>query len=78
MKEMGGTEIIRDVMHVEGVTHQALAEMLGYRSPSAVTGRLSTPRISVDKMVEMLSAMGYEVVVRKRDSGDGTEWIVGE
>ena len=76
MKEMSGTDIIRNVMHKEGVTHQNLADKLGYRSPSAVTGRLSTPRISVDKMVEMLSAMDYEIIVRKRGNIDGMEWKV--
>ena len=78
MNEMSGTDIIRNVMREEGITHQALAEQLGYRSTSAVTGRLATPRISVDKMVEMLEAMGYEVIVRKHGFSSGPEWKISK
>ena len=83
IKEMTGTEAVRDVMKHEMVTHAQLAQELGYRSVSGVTGRLSTPRISADKLVEMLGAMGYEVIVRKREEyahggEERTEWrIVG-
>lgn len=79
-KEMMGTEIIREIMRRNGVTQQVLADRLGYRSNSAVTGRLSTLHISAEKLVEMLGALGYEVIVRKIEMDgteeDGMEWKV--
>jgi len=79
IKEMMGTAIIRDVMKQDGVTQQNLADLLGYRSNSAVAGRLSAPHISAEKLVEMLNALGYEVIVRKSgvpDSENEVEWRV--
>ena len=75
------TGIITNVMKENGITHAKLAEMLGYKAISGVTGRLSSLRISNDKLVEMLNALGYEVVVRKNGVPDGeneVEWrIIG-
>lgn len=79
--EGNGTEIIRDVMRASGMTHAKLANELGYKSASGVTERLSTPRISVERFVGMLSAMGYEVIVRKIGgvpSEEEQEWRVVE
>ena len=79
-KEMTGTEIIRDVMKQEGITQMALAERMGYANNSAVAGRLNSPRISAEKLVEMLGAMGYEVIVRKADANRpdaaSQEWLI--
>ena len=73
---MRDTEIVKDVMKVTGTTQAKLAEKLGYKSVSAVTGRLNTPRLSVNRFAAMLDALGYEVVVREKKWMTGDEWIV--
>lgn len=77
MKENVSNEIVREIMADEGVTQKVLAERLGYSTVSSVTGRLNTKKLSVDRMVAMLGAMGYEVIVRKAGEGEGgKEWRV--
>lgn len=77
MKENVSNEIVREIMADEGVTQKVLAERLGYSTVSSVTGRLNTKKLSVDRMVAMLGAMGYEVIVRKAGEEEGgKEWRV--
>lgn len=79
MKEpMTGVEVIRDVMSREGIMQKELAEMLGYSNASAITNRLNSTSISMERFVSILSVMGYEVIVRRKDEeqNDDTEWVV--
>lgn len=77
MGENIATEVIRDVMAEEGLTHLALSQLMGYKSSAGVSERLSTRKLSVDRMVAMLGAMGYEVIVRKAGEEEGgKEWRV--
>ncbi len=75
---MTGVEVLRDVMKEEAITQKELSDRLGYSNPSAITNRLNSTSISMERFVSILSVMGYEVVVRKnRESGsDDNEWIV--
>ena len=69
---MNGIEMVKKVMQEEGVTSPKLAAKLGYNTPSGVTERLRGKQdMRVDTFVRFLSAMGYEVVVRKSGEPDG-------
>lgn len=62
---MNGTAIVKAAMSETGTTQVKLSQMLGYKGQGTVSQRINTMRMSLDKFVEMLSAMGYEVIVRK-------------
>ena len=69
---MNGIEAVKKVMQDEGMTSPKLAAKLGYNTPSGVTERLRGKQdMRVDTFAKFLSAMGYEIVVRKVGEGDG-------
>lgn len=81
---MNGNDIVKAAMAESGTTQQTMSELLGYTSQSTVSQRLNTPRMSLDKFTEMLSVLGYEVVVRKVNVDEETgevkkedKWVVG-
>lgn len=73
---MKDTEIVRDIMKETGTTQMMLKDMLGYKAQSSVSGRLNTPRMSVERFSAMLDVLGYEVVVRDKAQQSDKEWIV--
>ena len=80
---MNGNDIVKSAMSESGITQLKMSELLGYTSQATVSQRLNTPRMSLDKFVEMLSVIGYEVVVRKtkvdQETGEVTKedkWVV--
>ena len=73
MKE---ADIIRAVMKETGTTQVTLTELLGYGHQSSVSGRINSPRMSVERFSAMIDAMGYEVVVREKQPVTGSEWVV--
>lgn len=70
---MEDTDIVKAVMKETGTTQVALTQLLGYANQSAVSGRLNSRGLGVERFVSMLEAMGYEVVVRKIVKRDGSE-----
>ena len=73
--EMKATDAIRAILAQEGITQTELAKTLGYAQQSAVSGRLNTTRPSIDKIGEILSVLGYEMVIRKVEGGE-REYVV--
>lgn len=61
---MNEKEILTAAMKTLGWTQTQLAEAAGYKTQSGVSGRLTGSSMRVDTFVKMLSAMGYEVVVK--------------
>lgn len=57
-------DIVKEAMKTLGWNHTQLAEAVGYKTQSAVSSRLTGNSMRVDTFVKMLSAMGYEVVVK--------------
>lgn len=63
---MNGKEMVKEVMKRTGMTSPKLAEKMGYSTPSGVTERLRVSQdMRVDTFAKFLSAMGYEIIVRK-------------
>lgn len=65
LEAMNGTGIVKSAMADSKTTQNKLTKRLGYKGQGTVSQRINTARMSLDKFAEMLSAMGYEVVVRK-------------
>lgn len=75
---MNSKQIVAEVMNMRGVSQKMLAEKLGYATVTGVANRLnnkSTKDMNVSNLVQFLSLMDCEVVVRSRTK-DKKEWIV--
>jgi len=69
-------EIIKDIMNIKHWSQVKLAEQAGFKSQSNITGILNRhSTMKVDSLVQMVEAMGYEVVIRDK-SDTSREWIV--
>lgn len=75
---MNSKQIVAEVMNLRGWSQKKLAEKLGYATKTGVANRLngkSTKDMNVATLVEFLSLMECEVVVRSTTK-DKKEWIV--
>lgn len=63
------TEAIRFALKAQKTTQLQLAERLGAKSPSVIAQRLRIPNLSVDTVIEMLDAIGYEMVIQEKKRG---------
>ena len=75
---MNSKQIVAEVMEMRGVSQKMLAEKLGYATPTGVANRLngkSTKDMNVSNLVQFLSLMDCEVVVRSRTK-DKKEWVI--
>lgn len=75
---MNDRQIIRAVLKRNGITQPALSEMLGYKRETVGTILKGKSIMGVDKFFRMLSALGYEIVVRKKDGNDKTEFVLAD
>ena len=73
---MTENEILKAAMKETGTTQIKLCDMLGYSTQSSISGVLNSTRMSVDKFVELLYMMGYEVIVCDHYNRGGSEWTV--
>lgn len=70
-------EAIKAAMKDANITQEVLAEMLGYASQNSVASAISR-NISMDKFEEMMEALGFEIVIRrKRTSSLTGEYKIG-
>ena len=75
---MNSKQIVAEVMDIRGVSQKMLAEKLGYATVTGVANRLNdknTKDMNVSTLVQFLSLMDCEVVVRSRTK-DKKEWVV--
>ena len=75
---MNSKQIVAEVMDMRGVSQKMLAEKLGYATVTGVANRLngkSTKDMNVSTLVQFLSLMDCEVVVRSRTK-DHKEWTI--
>lgn len=61
---MNEKDIVKEAMKTLGWNQTQLAEAMGYKTQSAISNRLTGNSMRVDTFVKMLSAMGYEVVIK--------------
>ena len=75
---MNSKQVITEVMNMRGWTQKKLAEKLGYATVTGVANRLNiknTKELNVETLVQFLSAMECEVIVRS-PTKDKTEWTI--
>lgn len=75
---MNDRQIVRAALKRNGMTQPALSEMLGYKRGTVGTILKGKSIMGVDKFFKMLSALGYEIVVRKKDGKDLTEFVLAD
>lgn len=62
-------DAIKIAMKDKKTTQVQLAERLGVTSQSVIAQRLRMENISIDKVLEMLDAIGYEMIIQERKRG---------
>lgn len=60
---------IRELMKEKGVSLLTMAKSLGKEKGNDISARLQTSNMSVNKVVEMLSVLGYELVIQEVKPG---------
>lgn len=76
---MNISEAIKTIMKSNGMTQSMMAAAIGKKRPNDVSSRLNSTNLTFNNAIEMLSVMGYEVVVQKRTAGArGKDQIVIE
>ena len=74
---MNEKDIVYEAMKSCGWTQKELASHAGYNTQSAISNRLNGKSMRVDTFVKLLSAMGYEVVVRSTSPNTNkNKWTV--
>lgn len=75
---MNEKDIIRAAMNVRGYNQTMLAEQAGLKRQTNVSEMLRSRSIRVDNFVKLLGAMGFEVIVKDKNSANkGNVWKVG-
>lgn len=67
MRKVYDRSVIKAVMDECGVTQQELADMMGYRTQSAVSQITNRKRCSLEKVVAALNKMGCELIVTRNN-----------
>ena len=75
---MNERQIIRALLKRNGKTQPELSEMLGYKKETVGTILKCKSEMGVGKFYRMLSALGYEVVIRKADGMDKAEFMLAD
>ena len=63
-------EAIKTAMKSKKITQTTLAEMVGVKSQSVIAERLKMDNISINVVLDMLDAVGYEMVIVPKTEGD--------
>lgn len=72
---MNEIEIVKEMMKVKKASGAVLAKKMGYKTASAVTNRLQSKTMTVEKLVELLAALDCELVIRHK-IGDKESFVV--
>lgn len=75
---MNDRQIIRALLKRNGKTQPELSDMLGYKKETVGTILKGKSEMGVGKFYRMLSALGYEVVIRKADGTDKAEFMLAD
>lgn len=63
-------EAIKQAMRNKSMTLSAMASAIGKKRPNDVSARLAHNNMSFSTAIEMLSVLGYEVVVQEKRAGN--------
>lgn len=68
---MHHTQVIKSIMSDTGTTQKDLVPLTGVKSQSVISERINYKTIGLKPLLEILGAMGYELVVRKSTGEEG-------
>lgn len=63
---MNEIEIVKALMKAKGMSGKTLAEKMGHNTASAVTNRLQSKTMTVEKLIEILAAMDCELIIKNK------------
>lgn len=72
---MNEIKIVKELMGIKKMSGAILANKLGYNTPSAVSNRLQSKTMTVEKLLELLDAMDCELIIRNT-IGDRETYVV--
>lgn len=75
---MNEIEVVKAIMKAKGFSGKTLAEKLGYNTASAVTNRLQSKTMTVEKLVELLDAMDCELIIKNKVGDKESFTVVNE
>lgn len=62
-------EALKIAMKNQKTTQQQLADRIGAKSQSVISERLKMENLSVNTVLEMLDAIGYEMIIQEKRRG---------
>ena len=62
---MNHTEVIKTVLSNAGASQADVAKQIGAKSRAVVSERINHTNIGIKALLELLEAVGYEIVVRE-------------
>jgi len=62
-------EAIKQALKNQKTTQQQLADRIGAKSQSVIAQRLRMNNLSIETILEMLDAIGYEIVIQEKKPG---------
>lgn len=62
-------EAIKQALKNQKTTQQQLADRIGAKSQSVIAQRLRMNNLSIEIILEMLDAIGYEIVIQEKKPG---------
>ncbi len=74
---MNEIKIVKEIMAAKKASGAVVAEKLGYKTASAVTNRLQSRTMTVEKLIELLGALDCELVIRHK-MGDKETYVVDD
>ena len=68
-EHMTMNKAIARVMKDKGVTQMMMAQGIGKKRPNDVSARLMSNNMSMDRAIEMLEVLGYEITIQPKRRG---------
>lgn len=72
LEKLDGGRIIKAAMAESKTTQNMLYKKMGYEGQGTISKMVNSPRMSLESFSKLLSAMGYEVIVHKVETEEGT------
>ncbi len=69
MDKLTANKAISAIMKENGFTQARMATCINKKKASDVSARLASSNMTVNNVIEMLSVMGYELVIQKKTPG---------
>lgn len=73
---MEAYKLFREIMECKGISYNALAQKLGYKTSSYVSNRIARSNsMKIDNFIEMIEAMDCEIIIKNK-IGKKEHWVL--